>query len=405
MSASQVDLMRALHDEHAPALWSFAGVHVAPDSSADIADGDQARLVILHPMHPHSRGDASSAAMRFAEEAFTHRGSAQRTNRNMVVFLAPDSKRLDELADAARDYLAWEWVSQRVQELNLSPQQVTSVQANKMRSDEAVTARIAEAYHWALVPEQPDPAQPAQIAVEKADGATERLAERVTDKLRRAGLLTDQIAPRSIRLELEQRLGSVWTAGHLRGGELRGYFCRYPYLTRLRDRSVLDDGVRAALDSFTWEAEAFALAESYNQASGRYEGLVLPGASAQFGQITDATLLVTPSAALAQVGPVSPPPGPGVVTPPVIPPVVPPPPAPPAPPAPTYRVDPERYGRDLTRLSQEILQPLAAVDGVQLEVTIEVRAVQPEGFPDDKVRVVLENARTLKFQQSSFEDG
>jgi hypothetical protein len=32
-----------------------------------------------------------------------------------------------------------------------------------------------------------------------------------------------------------------------------------------------------------------------------------------------------------------------------------------------------------------------------------VHARKDEGFPDDKVRVVLENARTLKFQQFGFE--
>jgi len=50
-----------------------------------------------------------------------------------------------------------------------------------------------------------------------------------------------------------------------------------------------------------------------------------------------------------------------------------------------------------------VLQHLAAADGVALEVTVEVTAVKPEGFSDDKVRVVLENARTLKFDQFGFE--
>lgn len=69
-----------------------------------------------------------------------------------------------------------------------------------------------------------------------------------------------------------------------------------------------------------------------------------------------------------------------------------------------YKVDPERYRRDLTRLSQEILQQLTTVDGVQLEVTVEVQAQRAEGFPHDMVRTILENARTLRFEQSSFED-
>jgi hypothetical protein len=69
-----------------------------------------------------------------------------------------------------------------------------------------------------------------------------------------------------------------------------------------------------------------------------------------------------------------------------------------------FSLDPERYARDLTRVSQEVLQQLAAVDGASLEVTLEIQATAPEGFPSDKVRVVLENARTLKFAQFSFDD-
>jgi len=47
---------------------------------------------------------------------------------------------------------------------------------------------------------------------------------------------------------------------------------------------------------------------------------------------------------------------------------------------------------------------LAAVEDAQLEITVEVHATSANGFPDDKVRTVLENARTLRFQQSGFED-
>jgi hypothetical protein len=353
--------------------------------------------------------------MRFARDAFERRGGGQRTNRNMVVFLAPDTKRIDELADAVRYYLAWAWISQWVEELNLSPQQVKQVESNQTRSDEAVTARIAQTYHWALVPEQPDPARPPVITVEKADGANERLAERVTDKLTRAGLLAGSVAARSIRLDLDQKLSSVWSRGHITVGELWSYYCRYPYLTRLRDRSVLDEGVSSTLTSFTWEQDGFALADFFDEATGRYGGLVLPGAAAHYGQVTDATVLVVPSAAVSQAAEVFPPEAgttgePDTGAPPVVP-------VPRHPgggtaapkPANTrffgvYRVDPERYGRDLTKLSQEILQPLAAVDGVELEITVELHARRAAGFPEDKVRVVLENARTLRFEQSSFED-
>ena len=82
-----------------------------------------------------------------------------------------------------------------------------------------------------------------------------------------------------------------------------------------------------------------------------------------------------------------------------------------APPAPknirfygTVRLDPERYGRDFDRLYQEVIQHLAAPEDVDLEITVEIKAVKKDGFPDDKARIVSENARTLKFDQSGFED-
>jgi len=279
------------------------------------------------------------------------------------------------------------------------------------RNNDDVTARIAQTYHWVLLPEQPDAARPSKIAVEKAEGANARLAERVTDKLARSGLLASSVAARAIRLDLDQKVRSVWDRGHVAVGELWGYYCKYPYLTRLRDRSVLVDGVLSTLTSLTWELEGFALADSYDETTGRYAGLVVPGGDAHFAQVTDGTLLVAPSAALTQSaleqeaerGDDEHQAEPGVETPPKKRD------RPAATPHNTrffgvYRVNPERYARDLTRVSQEVLQQLAAVDGSRLEVTIEVHARAPKGFPDDKVRVVLENARTLKFEQSAFED-
>jgi hypothetical protein len=70
----------------------------------------------------------------------------------------------------------------------------------------------------------------------------------------------------------------------------------------------------------------------------------------------------------------------------------------------TVSLDPERYTRDFGRLFQEIIQHLAAPDDVDLKITDEIEAVKKDGFPDDKARIVSENAHTLKFEQSGFED-
>jgi hypothetical protein len=65
-------------------------------------------------------------------------------------------------------------------------------------------------------------------------------------------------------------------------------------------------------------------------------------------------------------------------------------------------LDPERYGRDWTRIAQEVLQHLASGNGVRLEVRVEITAHKDDGFGDDKVRVVTENAKVLKFDQFGF---
>lgn len=403
-----LEIKRRLQAAEGRNRGGFAAVHVAPDSSADVPDLDEARLVILHPSLPHTKNAVETPALNFAMQALEKRGSAQRAHRNMLVFLAPDAKRLEELMDAAREFLAWDNIAARVDELNLAPQQARQAATRRQDADETVQSRISQTYVHALIPEQPDPTKPYTWAVEKADGAETQLAVRVSDKLSRAGLLANVAAPRGLRMELDKSLANAWASGHISVGQLWGLYSAYPYLPRLKNRAVLATAVADVISQIAWETEGFALADRYDEATGRYEGLVLPGGLAAFGQVVDSTLLVKVDVAKAQIDP---PPGDdddvddddGEIKPP--------PPPPPPPPASkntrffgVYKLDSERYGRDLTRLSQEILQHIAAMDGASMEVTVEIHASKPEGFPDDKARVILENARTLRFEQSRFED-
>jgi len=86
-------------------------------------------------------------------------------------------------------------------------------------------------------------------------------------------------------------------------------------------------------------------------------------------------------------------------------------PAPPVPPRPEHvrffgavELNPERYNRDWNRVSEEVLQHLTAVEGAKVQIRGEITAEKPDGFPEDKVRIVPENARTLKFHPAAFED-
>ena len=414
------EVVRRLQDHRSPSPEGFAAVHVAPESSADVPDGQETRLVIVPPAYVHDRRQgADSPAYRWALEVLERRGSGARTHRNMLVFLAADSARYDELQASIREYLAWKYVRDNADGvLNLTAQQRQQAVERLERADRTARDRLLGAYHWALAPSQPDPARPLQLEAIKAEGSPDNLAKRTAARLIEKSELVLRRASAAIRLDLDTTLAAVFDRdGHISLGALWSYYTTYPYLARLRDRAVLEDGVLSSLDTpIDWQNQGFALADSWD--GQKYTGLVLPtDASAVKPATVDGLLLVKPARAEDQraheVPPVppeppGPPPGPGPHPPGRHPPGPPgPPPPPPRPEQTRYfgtvKLNPDFYARDFGKITSEVIQHLAAVDGVQLEVRLEITAVADNGFDEAKVRTVRENAQTLRFEQSGFE--
>jgi uncharacterized protein len=69
----------------------------------------------------------------------------------------------------------------------------------------------------------------------------------------------------------------------------------------------------------------------------------------------------------------------------------------------SVNVDAARINRDVGTIANEILQHLASLPNCQVNVTLEIQAHVPGGVPDNVVRTVSENCRTLKFKSQSFE--
>jgi hypothetical protein len=67
-------------------------------------------------------------------------------------------------------------------------------------------------------------------------------------------------------------------------------------------------------------------------------------------------------------------------------------------------LDPERVGRDAGRIAEKIIQHLTTQPDARVQLTLEIEADLPEGAPDNIVRTVTENARTLKFKDQGFEE-
>ncbi len=389
----------------------FASVHPCPASSSDVGDEPEVRLVILDPETPHVAKSDSSPALASAQEILDRRGNAPRSYRNMLVFLAADQRRLDELEQAAAEFLAWRTIDDQAEERNLDAHQRKQASTKRSQVDEAVRLRIAETYQWVLVPSQPDPGSPTLIwSAVKVDGQAP-LAARASRKLANEGMLQTQFAPVLLRMQLDGPLAPLWAEGHARVSDIWDCFAKYLYLPRLRDVQVLLTCVEDGPASTVWQSEGFAVAAEEDAKSGRYLGLETGGRASH---LTTASLIVQPSLAIGQLeqeerersqhtGQEPTTPGVGGETgggtdregd------------AEPAATMPTrfhgtVTLQADRLNRDFGKVVQEVIEHLSALVGGSVEVTVDIAAQHDDGYPDQVVRAVTENARTLKFDPSS----
>ncbi|CAN7328114.1 Swt1 family HEPN domain-containing protein [Mycolicibacterium frederiksbergense] len=387
----------------------FAGVHVCPETNADIPDTDEARLVILHPKVAHKRG-SDSPAKTFAQKATEHRGTANRTNRNMLVYLAADETRLDELDSATRDYLGWTHVLADEANLDLTQNQKNQASTRQAQADQTVKSRLLQTFTWALVPSQPDASAPFVVRETKVEGQSESLGDRVSRRLGNDGDLSVRQAAVTIRLAIN-KVPQIWKDGHVTVGTLWGLYCQYPYMPRLCDRQVLNAGIVEM--PLLWAAEAFALAAGFDGDTGRYIGLWTPDDGQPPPQATDSLLLVRPDMATKQRhddeasgvhsgGETEQTGGSGGtrtsergntdIS---------------FPPRKTFfygvkTLNPDKIAGDFKSVAEEVLSHLRD-SGAKVVVRLEIEATDADGFDESKIRTVSENARTLKFDQSSFE--
>ena len=404
----------------------FSRIHPFPQSGADVSDAQDARLVVLGIEHPYSKEPGNSAEA-FANEILRSRGNSPRIYQNSLVFLAVDKTKLQDLDESVRKFLAWESILSEREILDLSPHQVKQAETQRTSANASVSAKLPEVFQWLLVPFQEDNNPSAPISWEihqlKGDGA---LAQRAGKKLRDKDLLYVSLSPTRLKMELDRvPLWSGDNRGHVAIPELVEYFARYLYLPRLKSSRLLVNAVQDGIQLLTWSQDSFAFADSYDNESRRYRGLVC-AKIINFESDSPSGLIVKSNLALDQLqsevvntpgtssDPIpglhpggltsngSSPSDPLSVTPVVTPGVT--------PPKPqlkrfhgTVELDTTRVGRDAGRIADEVISHLSGLVSANVKVTIEIEASLPEGVPDDVVRIVTQNSRDLKFASQGFE--
>jgi hypothetical protein len=243
----------------------------------------------------------------------------------------------------------------------------------------------------------------------------EALAVRASRKLKNDEMLVTKLAASRLRLELDNV--PLWRGDHVSIRKLAEDFARFLYLPRLRNASVLVDAIHEGIALLSWQQDSFAYADSFDDAVQRFRGLRF-AQRVLLGQDELTGVLVKPEAAIKQfqaeqettaaalsgavagraetqseltVTKIEADSGKAV---------------PPAKPKRFYgsvQLNPERVGRDAGKIAEEVVQHLALQPGAKVEVILEIRAQMPNGAPDNIVRVVTENARTLKFTTQGFE--
>ena len=394
----------------------FNKVHILPSSGHDVQDDQDASLVVLGPTYPHTReGGSDSRAITAAKSILESRGNTPRLFRNTLAFLAADDTRLQDLEDGVRRFLAWKSILADREPLDLPPHQVRQAESQQAAADSAVTARIGETYQWLLVPVQSSPHAELQWQAIRLAGQGS-LAHRASRRMRNDELLITVFAGTRLRMELDRI--PLWRGDHVSVRQLVDDFARYSYLPRLREPLVLLEAIRNGLSLMTWEQDSFAYADGYDDSAQRYRGLQ----SRPRAALTDSDpgILVRPEVARKQLDAeavradkadegtetpyVQKPGEPGEVRETSAEEV---PASTPRPAANRYhgavRLDPTRAGRDASQVADEVVAHLAGLLGADVKLTLEIEANIPDGAPEQVVRTVTENSRTLNFDDSGFE--
>jgi hypothetical protein len=205
-------------------------------------------------------------------------------------------------------------------------------------------------------------------------------------------------------------------------------FAKYLYLPRVKNAQVILDAIQDGVGRLTWSQDTFAYADYYDATADRYRGL--EAGRRPTVQLNANSVVVKPDIAAAQVEKDSAPPpstgtGPsagggagtgtattggdaagtggetgkstGAAT--------------TKPKVPVLRrfhgsakIDATRLSRDVDLIASSVVQHLAGLLDAKVTITVEIEAEIPSGAPDNVVRTVTENCRTLKFENQGFEE-
>jgi hypothetical protein len=270
----------------------FERVHRFPHGSIDVDDDPGIGLVIFGPDRPFSKR-GHSVAVDAALEFLTKRGTNARIHKNSLVFLAPEVDRIDVLLNAVRQRMAWEYILDSKDSLNLDQHNIRVAESRLAQAKQTVADSVREAYRWILVPTQ----EPGSSDIEfepivlNGDGT---LAERVTRKADAGEFVVRSFSPSLLRMQIN-RLNLWKDKPYVPLDTVAGYFSQYVYMPKVVQPKVVIDVAWHLDEVLSIELDGFGYADSYED--DRFVGLTVTKPTA----IRQGGLLVDPKIALEQI--------------------------------------------------------------------------------------------------------
>ncbi|MDN3687236.1 Swt1 family HEPN domain-containing protein [Cyclobacterium jeungdonense] len=407
------EIVNLLSKQLIPNQGQLSRIHLMPQSSNDIPDDFEMKLIVIGIDNPHIPRDENSPALVKAKEILLTKGKSQRLYRNTLLFLSADRSRLEELKKAVQLYLAWKSIVDDKTALNLDAYQSNQAESKTKASLDTIKLRLPETFIWILTSFQERGSSDIVWDVSKMNGSNqEPYLSRVLKKLTSQSLLYNDFAPTLLKMDLDNI--PLWRDNSVEIKQLREDYAKYLYLAKLSSPTLLEQAIENGLALVSWKKDSFALADSYDAENLRYLGL--QAGTSVMVSLDSSRLLVKADIASTQIekdkeeaevenastgyGKTTKPYGGETELPTVS-----------EPSANTKKTrffghietDATRFFRAADDVEKEILRHLDGIKGSDVKITIHIEASTEVGFENDVERTLKENGRTLGFGSVEFE--
>lgn len=391
----------------------FRGVHVAPKQSLDIPDEQTVRLVVLSPRNSYSpKNNISNEVIEEIKTLHITRGTSARTYKNTLVFAFADQESIPSLLSEIKRYLAWQNIDREKDSLELSKDDASSISANIRNLNEVIITKLNNVYHWCVNPTI-DPSNPGITSyVPKQVTISNNFVENVEKMLEQEEILIPKYAPVRLMMDLDSLL---WKdKDYISVKDIWRSYTSYCYMPKLLDYGVLENAINAGLGSTDYFAVADGIDSSKEFINLRWDGnCFFFDASSAILIKKDKAIELLKRKDDEKVTPIEKPDGkePTEVV------------STPTPPRSPFgggkstsnntsitdffmstEIDKIRATKDFGRISDEIIQQISNIEGVDYTITIEVKAKFKKGsVNNDTKRSIEENCRTIGVRDFEFE--